>query len=401
MHQREHNYNTINFSTLTLLKLPFIVLSELQRDLKILMIEDLDEDADLIVRVLNKENFNFSYIRVDSRERLIAALESFSPDLILCDHSLPQFNSIEALNICQRMELATPFILVTGAVSEEFAVMCIKNGADDYVLKSNLSRLPLAIRMALKNRQKELIRLQQQEILRKQNEELLKINRELDSFVYSVSHNLRSPLSSILGLINISRMEGRKINNEAPGQYLELMERSVMKLDDTIKEILDYSHNSRSELDISEISLEKLIYDTFEQLKYLTGSNEVQKEIRVEKRIKFYTDAHRLKVILANLISNAIKFRDALKEKQVVRILADVSPDKVVLEIHDNGIGIPESLLPNVYKMFYRGTEKSEGPGLGLYIVKETVARLNGEIEIKSIVNWCTTVVVQLPNMKS
>lgn len=112
---------------------------------KILMLEDSSSDAALIKNELKKAGIDFTYVVVDKREEFIQALQDFSPNLILSDHSLPQFNSLEALHICQDHKYADPFILVTGAVSEEFAVKIIKEGADDYILKDNLSRLPSAI----------------------------------------------------------------------------------------------------------------------------------------------------------------------------------------------------------------------------------------------------------------
>jgi len=216
----------------------------MERELKILMLEDHEDDAGLVDRVLQKENMQFRRIRVDTREEFIRAIDNFKPDIILSDHSLPQFNSIEALKICQSKKLDVPFILVTGAVSEEFAVNCLKRGADDYVLKSNLSRLPLAIRYALRQHRYESNRQVQEEMLRKQNDELTKINKELDTFVYSVSHDLRSPLSSILGLVNIARLDTHK-TEVTVDNYFEMIERSILKLDETIREILDYSHNAR------------------------------------------------------------------------------------------------------------------------------------------------------------
>src|SRR6267378_5381745 len=176
------------------------------------MLEEMEEDAGLVDRVLQKEKIAFTRVRVDTQNEFTEALESFKPDLILSDHSLPQFNSIEALEICNERKLNLPFILVTGAVSEEFAVNCLKKGADDYVLKSNLTRLPMAIRYALRRRRQENARKGKEEILRRQNLELTKINQELDSFVYSVSHNLRSPLTSVLGLVNIALRDNDKSN---------------------------------------------------------------------------------------------------------------------------------------------------------------------------------------------
>src|SRR5688572_21963413 len=175
--------------------------------LKILMLEDLEEDAVLIERSLKKESIKFTKIRVETRDEFTKALNGFNPDVILSDHSLPKFNSIEALDVCKQRKLDIPFILVTGTVSEEFAVNCLKRGADDYILKSNLSRLPSAIEHAIRQHQYENERVKHEQMLQLQYDELIKINKELDSFVYSVSHNLRSPLSSVLGLVNLAKCE--------------------------------------------------------------------------------------------------------------------------------------------------------------------------------------------------
>jgi DNA-binding response OmpR family regulator len=130
----------------------------MERDLKILMLEDLPEDIGLIEHILRKEGIHFESRYADTKDEYVRALEEFHPDVILSDHALPQFNSVEALTICRKNSLNTPFILVTGTVSEEFAVSCLKQGADDYVLKSNLVRLPTAIINALKQRNVELKR---------------------------------------------------------------------------------------------------------------------------------------------------------------------------------------------------------------------------------------------------
>src|SRR5258708_27849275 len=121
------------------------------KELRILMLEDLEDDAGLLDRALSKEKIAFTRIRVDNREEFVHALDTFGPDLILSDHALPQFNSIEALKIVQESKSEIPFIIVTGSVSEEFAVTCIKKGVDDYVLKSKLLLFLLPIRNATNN----------------------------------------------------------------------------------------------------------------------------------------------------------------------------------------------------------------------------------------------------------
>jgi signal transduction histidine kinase len=367
--------------------------------LKILMLEDLQDDVGLIERTLNKQGILFISKRVDTREEFIAALDSFDPDVILSDHALPQFNSLEALTICRKNHSDVPFILVTGTVSEEFAVSCLKQGADDYVLKSNLVRLPSAIQNALKQRHHEHKRKKAEKALRRQNEELVKINKELDSFVYSVSHNLRAPLMSVLGLINLVQVEEKKSDSNLT-DYFSMMQQSIHKLDDTLKEILDYSRNARSELNVEQVDFQQMVEDSFERMKYMEGSESIAKTIVVNAATKLFTDPYRLSVIISNLVSNAIKYRDASKEKSVIVIDATINEAALSIHFRDNGIGIGQDYINKIFDMFFRATDKSEGAGLGLYIVKETVEKLHGQISVQSTQNEGTSFWIKIPNMK-
>lgn len=370
-----------------------------QKELKILMLEDLQDDVGLIERTLRKEGMNFTGKRVDSQKEFTQCLESFHPDVILSDHALPQFNSLEALKICRKQAVHVPFILVTGTVSEEFAVSCLKQGADDYVLKSNMVRLPSAIHNALKQRHHEAKRKKAERTLRKQNEELVKINKELDSFVYSVSHNLRAPLMSVLGLINLVQLENKQVDNNL-NHYFQMIQHSIYKLDDTLKEILDYSRNARSVLNIIAVDIRKMIEESFERLKYMEGSENISKSIGVPHNLPFYTDPYRLSVIINNLVSNAIKYRDVTKDHNVLKVEANVAHNNLEISVTDNGIGIPKEYLHKIFEMFYRATDRSEGAGLGLYIVRETVDKLQGSIAVQSEVGQGTTFRITLPNLK-
>ena len=364
------------------------------------MLEDLQEDVGLIERTLKKEGMSFVSRRVDRQEEFTESLATFQPDVILSDHALPQFNSLEALKICRKLAVNVPFILVTGTVSEEFAVSCLKQGADDYVLKTNMVRLPSAILNAMKQRHQEARRRKAERTLRKQNEELVKINKELDSFVYSVSHNLRAPLMSVLGLINLVQLENRQ-PDIAMTNYFQMMQQSIHKLDETLKEILDYSRNARSALAIAEVDILRMIEESFDRLKYMDGSDDIRKSIvSPEDSVPFYTDPYRLSVIINNLVSNAIKYRDVQKDVHTLEVSAEVDDRGLTLEVRDNGIGISEDYLPRIFEMFFRATERSEGAGLGLYIVKETVDKLHGSISVNSALGTGTTFRIALPNLR-
>jgi signal transduction histidine kinase len=368
--------------------------------LKILILEDMEEDVELIMRTLKKAGLKFEIRQVDTREGFITALGDFDADVILSDHSLPQFNSVEALELYKKRGSQAPFILVTGAVSEEFAVTCLKQGADDYVLKSNLARLPNAITNALRQKEAERAKLKAAQALQSQNAELKKINKELDSFVYSVSHNLRAPLMSVLGLLDLAKHESHT-NTSALDQYFAMMESSIHKLDDTVKEILDYSRNARQNLTVERIDLKKMLNDHFEKMQFMPGSQLIAREIRIDEQSAFYSDTYRLSVIMNNLISNSIKYYDVNKEKPFIRISVTVNKDNAMLEFQDNGIGIEDRYIAKVFDMFFRGTEANKGAGLGLYIVKEAIDKLKGEISIESEIGRGTLFRISLPNLLS
>ena len=364
--------------------------------LKILSLEDLDDDFYLITHALKKSGLDFIAKRVDTKEEFSNALDDFKADVILCDHSLPQFNSNEALRIFHQRKLQIPFILVTGAVSEEFAVSSLKHGADDYVLKSNLPRLRNVIDNALKQKEAERAKIEAAQVLARQNETLIKINKELDSFVYSISHNLRAPLMSVLGLLDLASNEN---NSVVIHQYHEMMKSSVCKLDETLKEILEYSRNARQGLVINEIDFQKTIDDNFERMQFMPGFERIKKDIFINGDIPFYSDHFRLSLILNNLISNAIKYSDPSKTNSFIKITINLDPQKAFLTFHDNGIGIESNYVQKVFNMFFRATEKNEGAGLGLYIVKEAVEKLGGSINLESQIGKGTIFKIELPNL--
>jgi signal transduction histidine kinase len=369
----------------------------MQEPLRILILEDIEEDAGLIEHWLRKSKIIFSSQRVETRDDFIAALDKFSPDLVLSDHSLPQFNSREALNICKQKNTDIPFILVTGSVSEEFAVECIKLGADDYILKSNLTRLPTAIFNSLKQKEVERNKKVAEQTLLQQNVELTKINQELDRFVYSASHDLRAPLKSVLGLVKLSQEDCTNNKYDLFQEYLQMIENSIVRLDMTIKDIINYSRNARTDVAKELIDPESLIKEVLEDMKYVAGSEEIMTNITIQSHSPFYSDSSRLRVVLNNLISNSIKYRN-LKNNSYVNVSVEVTEEKALITIQDNGIGIDPIYINKIFNMFFRATAKSEGSGLGLYIVKETLDKLNGSINVNSVLNEGSTFTIEIPN---
>jgi signal transduction histidine kinase len=246
----------------------------------------------------------------------------------------------------------------------------------------------------------EMGRLQEEQsqrrALQQSNEELKKSNKELDSFVYSVSHDLRAPLSSMLGVVNICEMgspDATLLKN------MGFLRSSIRKLDGFIMDILDYSRNARTEVARHEIHFEDLLTDVLNNLKFMgtEAASSVDVRTSVSNGVPFYSDKGRVTMILNNLISNSLRYRGAAGS--FVEIRVEVSPAGADILVADNGIGIGEEHQAKVFDMFYRASGKSIGSGLGLYIVKEAVDKLDGSIELKSQPGEGTEFHIHLPNM--
>ncbi|MET0946698.1 MAG: HAMP domain-containing sensor histidine kinase [Flavobacterium sp.] len=229
-----------------------------------------------------------------------------------------------------------------------------------------------------------------------ENQELKTANYELDRFVYSTSHDLRAPLNSMLGLIEIAKDD---TDEEITREHLKMLNRSAKKLDGFICDILDYSRNSRMEVNMEQINFRELLNDVTENLKFIGDNNRtIQFIIEISGETSIYSDKNRLITILGNLISNAIRYQNPGVSNPFVRIKIETSQTETRITIQDNGIGICEEVHSKIFDMFYRVSHESVGSGLGLYIVKEAVNKLNGEIKVESEVGAGTTFLIKIPN---
>ncbi|MEI9921060.1 MAG: PAS domain S-box protein [Bacteroidota bacterium] len=230
------------------------------------------------------------------------------------------------------------------------------------------------------------------------NEELRKTNAELDRFVYSASHDLRAPLCSVLGLVSLVEIESK----ETPIlEYTSLMRKSLNRLDGFIRNILSYSKNNRLELEIAPIHLRDTIDEVVNSLRHMKEAFGVTFDITVDERQHFYSDRRRFTIIIENLISNALKFQDHSRSNKYVKITAKCGAADLLLQIEDNGIGIALEHQSKIFDMFFRISGDRDGSGIGLYIVKETVEKLQGSIQVHSKEHEGTTFTISLKNLKA
>jgi PAS domain S-box-containing protein len=216
-----------------------------------------------------------------------------------------------------------------------------------------------------------------------QYKELQKVNAELDGFVYSASHDLKAPLLSILGIANIAR---RDPNKETSVFYFNMIETNIKKLLHVIKDIINFSRNTHLEIERQPVDFNLLIEESIQSVGYLENKGKVYFDIHIDSDTIFYSDKARLGMIFSNMISNAISYHnyDQAKPMVSVSVVALVN-DRIEITVSDNGQGISTEYHSKIFNMFYRASTDSKGSGLGLYIVKNIVEKLNGTIELSSI----------------
>jgi len=235
-----------------------------------------------------------------------------------------------------------------------------------------------------------------EDLVKKRTKKLERTVAQLDRFVYSASHDLSAPLKSVLGLLNIARIDKDK---SRMNDYLQHMEDSILRLEDVIKSLISYSRNSRLAVTLEEINFYDLVKEIVEELAFLPAFEKIIFNINIPTECIFVSDRQRLRIVMHNLISNCIKYADLDKPESLVVIEYGFEDNKHCILVKDNGIGVDEELLPKIFSMFFRATEISTGSGLGLFIVKETLSVLKGKIKVKSTFGEGTTFTIVLPPM--
>jgi PAS domain S-box-containing protein len=228
------------------------------------------------------------------------------------------------------------------------------------------------------------------------NLELKKANVELDRFVYSTSHDLRAPLLSVLGLVEIC--EGYNTEHTELQSLYKMMRTSISRSDDTIKSILDYSRNARLDPQPEKLDVKRIAEIHIENIKHMKEAKGVEFILDIDNNVDFFADSMRFTTIIHNLITNGVKYQRNNEPNPFVHVRFFCNSKEAVLEVSDNGEGISNEKINKIFGMFVRLSTKSSGSGLGLYRCKEMVLKMGGDIDVKSEIHRGTTFIVNLPN---
>jgi len=228
-----------------------------------------------------------------------------------------------------------------------------------------------------------------------QNEELKSLNEELDRMVYGASHDLRAPIATVMGLIELSQLEQ---NIETIQEYLKFMSISLHKLERFIQDLTNYSRNRRLALELEKISVQEMAENVYKMVLPVDVEN-FQLEFIDLSEVPLVTDRRRMEIVFNNLISNAIKYRNRnANHIPRLNITWKVTDKETTIIFEDNGKGISSEHVNKVFQMFYRAHPDLPGTGIGLFIVSETIRFLQGSIQVESEEGRWTRFTIQIPN---
>ena len=308
--------------------------------------------------------------------------------VVIADQRMPIATGVEFFNIINKSHPDPIRILITGYADIEALVDAINKGEIFRYIKKpwDENELKTAIYNAF-----EIYATKQQ--LKHKIHELERVNDELNRFVYSTSHDLRSPLANILGILNLAKLHKEQEDAES---YFKMIESSVKKMDDFIHKIIEYYKGIRLDNINEAVDFEKVFQESIELCNMINP--QIVFNVTVNQPLPFHTDAFRLTLILNNLVSNAVKYQRSTEPQPTVNLMAQVSEAKVVITIEDNGVGIIEEHLNKIFELFFRSTDFKNGLGIGLYIVKEALTRIGGDISVQSTYGKGSKFTLIIPN---
>lgn len=375
----------------------------------IVFLEDSWSDAALVEHELRRAGIEFELHVVTSEKEFVANMESVQPDLVLSDFSLPQFSGLEALRIVRKGSHDIPFIIVTGSQSEEVAVECMREGATDYILKTNLMRLPSAVRNALKRGVSERQRIEAVKALEKSQEQLLQAQKleAVGRLAGGISHDFNNLLTAIMGY---SELTLRQLPSEDPlRRNIQEIKRASDRAASLTRQLLAFSRKQVMQLRVFDLN--SVVTELERMLRRMIGEDVDLRTTLQEGVENIKADPGQIEQVIMNLVVNA---RDAMPGGGKLTIeTASVYLDEtyaqnhiepkpgnyVMLAVSDTGLGVPEDVRQHIFEPFFTTKEAGKGTGLGLSTVYGIVKQSGGHIWVYSEIGKGTTFKIYFPSV--
>lgn len=229
-------------------------------------------------------------------------------------------------------------------------------------------------------------------------QELAKAKNVIDKFLYGCSHTMRGPLKSISGLIKLLQNQQA---SEDPHKHLELIQKTVNKMETMLNDLEQFLVNSRRDLVIEPVSMSKTIDAILARYNKDSERLRIRFSKNIVQTVPLFTDLERLNLILVQLVWNALVFSDPGKTDKYIDIFVRVNENGCHIKILDNGIGMSSEIQKNIFQLFFRGAQQSQGAGIGLYVVNEVLRKMGGSITVNSEEGCGSSFFVWIPNLKA
>ena len=368
--------------------------------IRVLIVDDSKTDAILLTKELQRAGYAVVNKRVDTAEDMERALAEDDWDCILCDYVMPQFSGPAALEMLKKKGLDIPIIIVSGQVGEDAAVEAMKLGANDYVMKANLKRLKPAVEREIAEAISRRQRRKAEEELKVREEELRiarKIDAIKDEFIGLVSHELKTPLTVIIGAANVAVSEG--VSQEQARELMSEVAKSAEDLSDMVDNLLELSRyqSNRLNLQSEKTRVEPVIHHIVDRLNDRSSIHHLSVELPLDLPM-VTIDSIRIERVLHNLIENAIKYSP---NGGKIRIFCHRYAGQLITGISDQGIGIKPEDQHKLFQSFQRLDVQKRydisGVGLGLRVCQIIIEAHAGRIWVESIPGEGSTFYFALP----
>jgi two-component system NtrC family sensor kinase len=360
------------------------------KHLRVLIVEDNPADAELLELQLVSGGYVPRVVRVQAAVEMQAALEAEEWDLVLSDYVMPGFSGLQALELLKATGKDVPFILISGSAGEDVAVTAMRSGAHDFFIKGGLALLVSAI-------QREIREAELRSIARAQREQLQQSEKlaALGSLLAGIAHELNNPLSVIMHQIAILQAELRDDPRRARADSISL---AVSRCSRIVKNFLALARHEPPRR--VPVSINEVVRAAIDLIAYALSIDEIHVNLDlVEPMPDISADPQQLERVVLNLVSNAQYALHSRPEPRIVtlRSSVDAAGGRVLLQIADNGGGIPAEIRSRIFDPFFTTKPIGEGTGLGLSLCHGIISAHNGAISVSSEADSGTTFVISLP----